>query len=118
MKVRCTRLASAATGEDQVESALRVGSLYSVLEIEFGPSERILLRILDDDANTPGVWPVSMFEFVSSAVPPNWYLQANSDGTMRVAPRAWLREGFWERFFDRDPAAEAEYRLELPGLTS
>ena len=119
MKLRCVRLISPATGEVLSRGSLRVGVEYPVLEIVLPRGENVLVRVFEEeDADTPGLWPVAMFEPVPSRVPANWYPQVDEPGgTIRIGPESWLRSGFWEAYFEGDALARADFQKELRELT-
>jgi hypothetical protein len=60
----------------------------------------ILFQILDRDRN-PVWWPAEMFQTVDTDLPSNWTIQLWDDGSLHLAPAAWLRPGFWEEYWDQ-----------------
>jgi hypothetical protein len=119
MRVRCTRLI-ATTGPRRgqpIESVpgLAVGDEVPVLSILADPPAPwpILLQLLVDGG--PSWWPAEMFITTSSRIASNWTIQVWDDGSIHIAPDAWLRPGFWEEFFNNQrlgPAADT-FRREL-----
>src|SRR5688500_13232616 len=73
----------------------------------------VTVRILDDQFKLPSIWPIDCFEMVQPRVPVNWALDVSEDLSLRFAPQAWLREGFWEDFFSDDPRALEDFRREV-----
>jgi hypothetical protein len=50
-----------------------------------------------------------MFETVSTTVPSNWVVQLWPNGSLYLAPEAWLQLGFFEGYVDGErngPAAQ------------
>lgn len=112
MKVECIQLISATTGERAITGPwLTVGRTYTVLAIQVGPGREITLRIVSDDGHTPGLYASTQFETVDDRIPPEWVAQIDDTGALRLAPRAWLRPGFWEDFFDGSESAAQDFNL-------
>jgi hypothetical protein len=44
----------------------------------------------------------SQFELVTGSIPTCWAVTFKSNTFIKCAPTAWLQDGFWDRFFDRD----------------
>jgi hypothetical protein len=42
-----------------------------------------------------------MFETVSPHLPSSWCVELRGDGSLHLAPKAWLEPGFWESYFAR-----------------
>ncbi|GAA0936425.1 hypothetical protein [Actinocorallia libanotica] len=100
--------------EDEVEEypGIHVGGLYTVLEIMAGP-DYYCVRIWGDHEEDPGtLWAPEMFETVDQRVSSRWTVSMNA-GHMRFAPAAWQRPGFWNDYFDREPAAVDSVRSEI-----
>ncbi len=55
-------------------------------------------------------YPAAMFETVSTTLPSNWVVQLWPDGSLHLAPEAWLQPGFFEGYVDgeRNGAAARE----------
>jgi hypothetical protein len=111
MRVVCDRIVSPTTGESLTTSPwLTVGREYEVLEVVAYPEGEIQFRLLGDDAGGgPGVWDSRLFHTSSGDVPADWVATIDERGVLRLGPAAWQREGFWEAFFDDDPAAIHDY---------
>jgi hypothetical protein len=110
MKVRCERLLSPTTGVPIERSPLlTVGREYLVLSVIAQPGTRILLRLIDDEGRSPSLWDARMFTTTSTRIPPNWGIRLGEDGVLTIEPTKWLHDGFWERYFDGDMCAVAEF---------
>ncbi|MFG2097309.1 hypothetical protein [Streptomyces sp. NPDC048612] len=113
MIVRCRQVLSPATGKVAPgHPGIRVGADYPVLEITTS-ADQVLLRIperLDTstDRDSPGLWDAVMFTVISERMPSCWVATLDG-GVLTVAPPEWQRPGFWEDYFDAEPAAVAEY---------
>jgi hypothetical protein len=105
MKVKCEKLHKLVGSNSRFESWLTIGREYSVLAIDCDPQQGVLLRILGDDRFTPALFPGELFEVTDPKIPTNWIIIRGRGGLWQLSPRAWGEPGFWEKFFDRDPAA-------------
>jgi hypothetical protein len=57
-----------------------------------------------------------MFETVSTTLPSNWVVHLRPDGSLHLAPEAWLQRGFFEGYVDGErngPAAREILEREL-----
>lgn len=114
MKVLCTRLPSPLDGVDLKSSPwVTIDGEYTVLGAlaEFGG--RVQLNLLTDDRQSFGWFDSDCFLVVDPAVPTNWSARIGEGGTFELAPEAWLEEGFWERYYEGDPAAAESVDREL-----
>jgi hypothetical protein len=106
VRVRCIQILSTSgwnLGRPIPESPhIAVGEEYPVLSmlIENDPNAAVprMVQILRDDG--PSWWPIEMFVTLSSSIPPNWTVQLRPDVSLHIAPESWLRDGFWEDYFD------------------
>lgn len=85
------------------------GQEYLVLSVDVGESE-IALR-LDHGRGGNGLFDARMFRVSSSRIPPNWEVSLDGGG-LSLAPAQWLRNGFWEDYFDSNPLAEEQYEAQ------
>ncbi|WBQ07840.1 hypothetical protein [Kribbella sp. CA-293567] len=98
-----------ATLEPVAESPwIRIGQEYTVLEVDASPERRFSMRV-DLGDEVPGLWDSEMFETTDPAIPAAWVAQISEGGTLRLAPPRWLVPGFWEQYFDDEPAAVAVF---------
>lgn len=88
--------------------ALTDGRVYEVQEVGADPGGHNWLRIEGDDG-TPALFDSRCFVLVNSHLPPSWQVELLDSGSVTIGPPQFLRQGFWEAFFDRDPSAEAVY---------
>jgi hypothetical protein len=79
---------------------LKIGDEFVVLSalIDGGPST-VLLQLLHSDGDRSW-YPAAMFETVSTKIPSNWVVQLRPDGSLHLAPEAWLQPGFFEGVVD------------------
>jgi hypothetical protein len=106
VRVECIQTRSSTTGERVKKSPwLTVGKTYTVLAISASPGREILLRLIGDDGDTAGLFSSDMFETIDTRLPPTWIAKLDTDGTLELAPAEWMREGFWEDYFNGDPSA-------------
>jgi hypothetical protein len=113
MRVVCIDLVNQVTGENETVSPwLRLHAEYEVLEVYCSPSRRVKLRIVADDAETPALFDSAMFMTIDDSLRPSWVASIREGGELRIGPLSWMREGFWEDFFDGNRDTLLEYRRE------
>lgn len=78
----------------------------------------VLLRVATDESGAPGLWDSRLFTTVSTDVSATWSVGLSADGSVTFGPEAWRRAGFWEAYFDREPAAVRDYDDALEKLRS
>ena len=103
MKVRCVRLVDIKGRVQETSPWLTLGKVYHVLEIILGAVQKCHLRLIADGRNRTALFPMDDFEIVSPIVPTSWIVTWNK-GALKFAPNAWTKAGFWERFYDGEPA--------------
>jgi hypothetical protein len=107
MKVKCIRLLDADGREVEFSSWLTLGRVYHVMSIFTDKNGRRSYGIIN--RHPEGEWPqlgshqAECFEIVSDVVPSNWREWANGNAS-GVSPSAWQEPGFYEAFYDHDPA--------------
>jgi hypothetical protein len=114
MIVQCVKIISPIEGEGEVAEypGVRVGALYSVLDIGAGP-DYYWIRIWDEGREGPGsLWDPEMFETVDSRMSSRWTASIDQ-GHLRFAPHAWQRPGFWDDYFQGIPDAVASVKSEI-----
>ena len=82
---------------------LTPGQQYGVIGIE-ADDYRLL-----NDAGRPYLYPASAFEIVDWTQPSNWITETGEDGEQYAYPPELNAPGFFEHFFDDDPAAVATF---------
>ena len=108
MKVKCVRLLDASGNDVAFSSWLTLGHVYHVMSVFVDKNGKRSFGIINRHLN--GEWPqlgshqAECFEIVSEVVPSNWknWVNENSSG---ASPAAWQVPGFYEAFYDHDPAA-------------
>ena len=118
MKVKCIKIINSMTGESEtINNWLTIGKTYTVLTMSFGimtSVEKILyLSCQSDDNLTPILFNADQFVTVDDKIPSNWAVLLDESGNLNMAPRKWLRPGFWEDYFNFDPEAERHFESEL-----
>jgi hypothetical protein len=86
-----------------LEDALTPGQCYSVIGIEAND-----YRLLND-AGRPYLYQSEVFEIVDATEPADWLVEIGADGERYAYPPALNEVGFFEDFFDDDPAAVATF---------
>lgn len=89
-------------------SWLTDGKTYVVLEVGANPEGRNWFRVECDDG-TPALFDSRGFVLVSNRVPTTWEVELRGGGSLTFGPPEFLQRGFWEDFFDGQPAAQAQY---------
>ncbi|MFE9751444.1 hypothetical protein ACFYOT_41605 [Saccharothrix saharensis] len=59
-----------------------------------------------------------MFVTVDTRIPANWVCVIDERGGLRLGPATWLEPGFWESYYDGNPAAVATFDRELAVITA
>lgn len=91
---------------------LTVGRIYTVLAIGVDDSG-VKFRIIGDDGQTPGLHKAIQFDLVSGDIPASWVVSYVPEKLMELGPAAWAKAGFWEDYFDNDPAARTIFDTEV-----
>jgi len=97
------RFREPTTNDLTLQWALEPGQCYSVIGIE-ADDYRIL-----DDTGRPFLYSASAFEVVDAAEPTDWISEDGEDGERYAYPAVLNAPGFFEDFFDADPAAVATF---------
>jgi hypothetical protein len=112
VKALCVKIINPVTREEVLEHpGVRLHEEYPVLSIVVEPGRGAKFRILTSDS-TPALFDAAMFATTNGRLPPNWVVRASENGIVEFGPAAWLERGFWEHYFDRDPAAVATFDAE------
>lgn len=114
MKVICAKPPPSPTGQVlEVNPWVTVGVEYQVVSVSAVPGRRVMLQIVTDDGRTLGLFDSSSFKTIDSSIPERWRADIDERGILRLAPDAWLARGFWEAYYDGDPAAIEAVNFEL-----
>lgn len=114
MRVRCIRIPSPVEGAVLESSPwVTVGREYTVLSLiaTFKGFIRLQLRI--DDERGLRYFASDCFVTVDTSIPPNWIARVRDGGHLEFAPESWQAVGFWESYYDDDPAAREAVDREL-----
>lgn len=98
MKVRCL---SNRSSDDRTHR-LGVGEVYEVIALE-ADEYRII-----DDSGEPVLFEPDCFEIVDPHRPPTWVCTVE-DGVEYASPPEFAAPGFWEDYFEHDPAARTAF---------
>lgn len=116
MKVICTKVPASPTGEPiEASPWVTVGAEYDVVSVIAEPARRVLVQIRTDDGSL-GLFDSVNFMTTDGILPASWSTRIAEGGILELAPAAWLTPGFWEAFYDGDPAAVAAVETELQRL--
>lgn len=116
MRVICTKLPLSPTGETLDSSPwVRVDAEYVVVAVIAEPARRLLLQIETDDGSL-GLFDSANFMTVDASIPRRWIARVGEGGVLELAPAAWLTPGFWEAYYDGEPAAVDAVQSELEAL--
>jgi hypothetical protein len=112
MKVTCTRITNIYGQEVDESPVISVGREYLVVSIFYGKLlAKSEYRIVGDDGQS-ALFPIENFEISDARLSPNWICFSGEE-YMELAPEAWVREGFWEDYYDDVPTAVEDYEREL-----
>ena len=107
------------TNESDTKSNwVTIGKDYVVIEILVTPQKIVLFRYLSDDDDYPTLAESILFDSICTKMPSNWEVRLDETGGIHIAPRAWLRSGFWEDYFNGEIEAIKQYEKELAGILS
>ncbi len=113
MKVICEKIVNADTGESsQKDSWLTVGKTYYILSVSMNEGGETEYRIIADDGMTPVLFKANQFRLINADLPENWVANCEPDSYFELAPEAWTKPGFWERYFDSEMEAVSCFQLE------
>lgn len=113
MKVECVGLSDPATGKPVRKSAsLTVGKVYQVLCVFMEEKGPVKYRLIRDDGHTAALYESSHFKVVSGVLPSNWVAHYQADAFFELAPKTWVKRGFWENYFDGDSTAIKQFNEE------
>jgi hypothetical protein len=113
MKVLCVDL---GTGRDN-DPWLTLNREYVVLSILMTNKGPAKLRVIADDNRTPILAEATLFASIPQSLPRTWVSIIREGGVLELGPPRWLELGFWERYFDGDAEAVAEFRDEVQLMT-
>jgi len=115
MKVKCVRLLSSSGDEIEYSSWLTIGQIYHVMSLSVDKEGRRSYGIIN--RHPEGEWPqmgnhsAECFEVVSEVIPSNWCEWERGD-FRGAAPAAWQVPGFYEAFYDHEPATYPVFERE------
>jgi hypothetical protein len=89
---------------------IRVGNEYDVLVFSVDDRDQALLRL--DIGDSPPLYDRRMFVTTSSRIPANWVATVDRHGKIEAGPQAWQEDGFWDSYFDGEPAAVQVFMAE------
>ncbi len=113
MKVECIKITDPETGSFiEKNSWLTVGNVYQVLSVLIADSSSVEYRLLSDDGYTPGIYEASQFKILSNKLALSWVCNYEDGVYFELAPKPWIRSGFWEDYFDGEPEAINIFNLE------
>lgn len=114
MRVKCKNIYNERTKKfEDKNSWLTIGKEYTVLEVRVYSQDKILYRMVGDNANKmPALYAVSQFDVIDGRVPTNWKIKQPKDDILVMGPEIWQEPGFWDNCYDADPKALEIYRRE------
>lgn len=113
VRALCVKIINPVTSEEVlVHPGIRLHEEYPVLSIIVEPGRGAKFRIPTSDG-TPALFDAAMFATTGDSLPPNWVVRTREGGVVEFGPASWLEEGFWDRYFDKDPEALAIFETEM-----
>jgi hypothetical protein len=101
----------ARTNARSVDGWLDPDVRLSVLAIQSRPTDGSMLLLWSERQATAVLFPASDFDVIDDDLPSAWGVKVDLNGYIELAPREWLKDGFWERYHDGDPEAEAAFAV-------
>jgi len=113
MKVICESLINPITNtREETSSWLTIGKTYLVLSV-YAYGCDLMLRLIGDDPNGPIFVDARQFRTTCIQMPSNWRAIIDDKGNFQLTPEPWSKPGFWESYFNGEPAAEELFIQEL-----
>jgi hypothetical protein len=109
MKVKCAKLIDSKGNAQERSGWLTLGKVYHVLEVVQDTHGRWLLRMIGDGLSGVALFRLDQFEVVSAKLPDAWMVVWNSKGGFALTTEAWSQVGFWEAYYDKEPAALSKF---------
>lgn len=114
MKVICESLINPITGtREETSSWLTIGKTYLVLSVYAFVGRDLMLRLIGDDTVSPILVNAKQFATTCIQMPSNWRAIIDDKGNFQLTPEPWSKPGFWESYFNGEPAAEQLFIQEL-----
>jgi len=114
MRVYCIRVPSPLPHiEIDVSPWVSLHREYLVASVLATPGSRVQLQLVTDDGASLGWFDADHFMTVDNNIPATWAARVTENGVLELAPEAWLRDGFWEAFYDGDELARHQVDSEL-----
>jgi hypothetical protein len=105
VKARCIKLINSRGNPQERSSWLTIGRVYDVLEVLQDIHSRWLLRVIGNGVSGVALFPLEQFEIVSRKMPTAWAPFWNTHGGFALTTEVLAQAGFWEAYYERDPAA-------------
>jgi hypothetical protein len=114
MKVKCTKFLDNDDREQNTDPWLTINSVYIVLEILCDIEKReFYYRLITEIENeAPCLFNTEQFAIINHNKPSNWSVDINETGLIAIGPKSWQKIGFWEDYYDAEPAALKIYKRE------
>jgi hypothetical protein len=112
MKVKCIQLLDEQNISLDKSGWLTIGRIYHVLSIIVEKDRPVSFQLIGDDEITPAYHNANLFEVISDIIPSSWAVASIPNKYFELAPRAWLRPGFLEDYFNGVEDAISLFELE------
>ncbi|MEA1879196.1 MAG: hypothetical protein U9N11_00940 [Campylobacterota bacterium] len=73
---------------------------YSVLCVEISLLGEMKYRLIPEDYIYSCIEDVKKFEIIDKTLPSSWVMHAWKNGLYELIPEPWLKDNFWENFYD------------------
>ena len=113
MRVRCIKPSFQGEMPPEGDRWLTIGREYDVLCVSFSADNTARFRLIGNDKHTPAIFAGELFEISDKSIPKNWVISRRGEHDYTFGPETWSEVGFWTRFFDGEPEAQAVFRHEV-----
>lgn len=104
MKVRAKSTVNDRLIDESIHPHLSPGREYFVVGIDDG-----YYRLVNNNFE-PVLYPKALFEVIESEIPEGWVKEEYADGEFHVGPPDLSRPGFYEDYFDGEPATVKAFK--------
>lgn len=113
MVVKCIKIFDSKRNIIEYSNWIKLGGVYTVLEIYYEQNKNIMYRIITEDNGVPALFEHDMFEVLNGIIPDNWVVYSKMSHCITIGPEAWSNDDFWESYFNVEKSAIECYNQEV-----